>query len=137
MVPAVFTCPGLWAATGAQRPSAVRWRTMRLPRNPLLARGALRQTGGALELTDAGRGFVTGFGIDLDGLPKSRAPLCRECLDWSERRSHLAVQLGRAMFSRMEALGWATRVKGTRVVRFSTDGAAAFAEVFGGGLRQG
>lgn len=103
----------------------------------LLVRGVLRQSGEALELTEAGRGFVTGFGIDLDGLPKSRAPMCRDCLDWSERRSHLAGQLGRAMLSRIEALGWATRVKGTRVVRFSPDGAAGFAEVFGGGLRRG
>lgn len=99
----------------------------------LLARGVLRRSGDALELTDAGRRFVTGFGIDLGALPKSRAPLCRDCLDWSERRSHLAGRLGRAMLSRIEEIGWATRVTGTRVVRFSRAGEAAFAEMFGGG----
>lgn len=102
----------------------------------LLAQGVLRRAGEALELTDAGLEFVAGFGIDLTALPKSRAPMCRDCLDWSERRSHLAGQLGRAMLSRIEEMGWAKRVAGTRVVRFSRDGEAAFAEVFGGGARQ-
>ncbi len=96
----------------------------------LLARGFLRQGKDALQLTAQGRGFVTGFGIDLDAMPASRAPLCRDCLDWSERRSHLAGRLGRAMLSHMEDLGWAERVDGTRIVRFTRSGQAAFDQAF-------
>ena len=59
-----------------------------------------------------------------------RRPLCRECLDWSERRSHLAGSLGRALLSRFEDSGWARREPGTRVVAFSPQGAAAFARAF-------
>lgn len=87
-----------------------------------------------LVLTSAGRSFVTEFGIDLDRLPKSRAPMCRECLDWSERRSHLAGQLGRAMLSRMEQTGWARRLDGTRIVDFTPVGLRKFEQVFGRAL---
>ncbi|WP_299847350.1 helix-turn-helix transcriptional regulator [uncultured Roseovarius sp.] len=83
-----------------------------------------------LTLTDAGHGFVTGLGIDLEALPPSRAPLCRDCLDWSERRSHLAGRLGRALLSHMQAAGWASRLDGTRVVRFSPQGLTAFDRAF-------
>ncbi|MEL7257822.1 MAG: winged helix-turn-helix domain-containing protein [Pseudomonadota bacterium] len=97
----------------------------------LQARGLVSARGDELLLTKAGRSFVTEFGIDLDRLPKSRAPLCRECLDWSERRSHLAGQLGRAMLARMEELKWAKRVEGTRIVRFTRSGLRDFEHTFG------
>jgi hypothetical protein len=57
-------------------------------------------------------------------------PLCRECLDWSARRSHLAGSLGRAFLSRFEEKGWAKRERGTRIVRFSPLGEKAFARTF-------
>lgn len=81
-------------------------------------------------LTDAGADFATGFQIDLDILRSKRTPLCRECLDWSERRSHLAGSLGRAFLSRFEELSWAKRDQKTRVVTFSRDGARQFERLF-------
>ncbi|MDA0703690.1 MAG: hypothetical protein O3A96_10725, partial [Proteobacteria bacterium] len=65
-----------------------------------------------------------------DALREKRAPLCRECLDWSERRSHLAGSLGRAFLSRFEALSWARRDQKTRVVTFSRSGAEEFQRLF-------
>jgi hypothetical protein len=70
------------------------------------------------------------LGIDLDGLKAKRVPLCRECLDWSERRSHLAGSLGRALLARFEVLGWATRDPNSRVVQFSPPGEAQFRSAF-------
>lgn len=102
----------------------------------LLTRGMLVHRGETLELSQRGQAFIGEFGIDLSRLPASRAPLCRECLDWSERRSHLAGQLGRAMLARIEEMGWARRIEGTRVVRFTREGDAAFARVFGGAAHQ-
>ena len=98
--------------------------------NSLSARGFLAHAKGGLTLTDAGHGFIAGLGIDLSALPPSRAPLCRECLDWSERRSHLAGRLGRALLSHMLEIGWARRVDGTRVIRFAKPGEAAFMAAF-------
>ncbi|MEM7316136.1 MAG: winged helix-turn-helix domain-containing protein [Planctomycetota bacterium] len=96
----------------------------------LLAKGHLAFDGDDLALTGAGGDFVERFGINLDALCAKRAPLCRECLDWSERRSHLAGSLGRAFLSKFEELGWASRDQRTRVVAFSRDGTKEFERLF-------
>lgn len=92
--------------------------------------GAFAVTETGLDLTEPGLARMAAFGIDLDKLARNRAPLCRECLDWSARESHLAGKLGRALLTRIETLGWAERVAGTRVVRFSKAGRAAFDTAF-------
>jgi hypothetical protein len=92
----------------------------------MIERGLIVENGEKLVLTDIGVTFATDFGIDVAVLSKAKAPLCKTCLDWSERRSHLAGSLGRALFSRFEDLGWATREKATRVVTFSPAGEASF-----------
>jgi len=81
-------------------------------------------------LTRPGAAFVTAFGIDLEALSRRKAPLCRECLDWSERRPHLAGSLGRALLARFEALDWARRDQTSRAVIFSPAGTEAFARTF-------
>ncbi len=96
----------------------------------LIARGLVRLDGEELVLTDTGATFAADFEIDIDSLRKARAPLCRECLDWSERRSHLAGSLGRAFLTRFEELSWAKRDQKTRVVSFSRDGIRAFHNLF-------
>lgn len=96
----------------------------------MVGQGLLREEGEDVGLTEDGMGFVTRFGIDVGALSKSRAPLCRSCLDWSERRSHLAGALGRAMLTRMEAEGWMTRVPSQRVIEVTGKGKAAFATTF-------
>ncbi len=94
-----------------------------------LALGYLGREGEALVLTTAGAALVRDFGIDLDALNRGRAPLCRDCLDWSERRAHLAGSLGRALLTRFENLGWARRDSETRAVHFSVKGEQKFAEL--------
>lgn len=90
----------------------------------------LRTQGGTLDLSKAGRAFVSKFGIDIADLASRKAPLCLECLDWSERRSHLAGSLGRAFLGCFEEKGWAKRERGTRIVRFSPSGEKAFTRIF-------
>ena len=82
-------------------------------------------------LTADGEVFVAKLGIDLASLRQSRRPLCKSCLDWSVRRSHLAGALGGAMLTRFYELGWAKRVKDSRTVTFSPTGQTAFAKTFG------
>ncbi|KGB80878.1 ArsR family transcriptional regulator [Rhodovulum sp. NI22] len=95
----------------------------------MMARQFLSQPGDDLMLSPGGARFVREFGIDLDALAANRAPLCRECLDWSERRSHLAGSLGRAMLHRIEELGWARRDGATRAVLFTPRGRNGFEEL--------
>ena len=96
----------------------------------LVSRGFLQTRRGTLHLSKAGSAFANNFGIDVGNLLSRKVPLCRECLDWSARRSHLAGSLGRAFLSRFEEKGWAKRERGTRVVRFSSLGEKAFARTF-------
>lgn len=85
--------------------------------------------GDGLALTPDGTAFFGQLGIDLAQLSTQRGPLCRECLDWSERRSHLAGSLGRALLTTVLARGWATRDPGSRAVHFSARGRAAFEQL--------
>jgi DNA-binding transcriptional ArsR family regulator len=88
----------------------------------LIERGLLVRRDDAVQVTAEGRKFFARSGLDLAPLEHGRRPLCRPCLDWSERRSHLSGMLGTAIFERVLARGWAVRQPGTRVVRFSPDG---------------
>lgn len=97
----------------------------------LLAHGHLRRDDGVLVLTKSGEAFVRDLGIDLGALQAKKGALCRECLDWSERRSHLAGSLGRALFSRFEELGWMKCAPDSRVVTFSKHGKKMFNAMFG------
>ena len=83
-----------------------------------------------LALTGKGRRFFAGFGIDLPAIENGRRPLCRTCLDWSERRSHLGGSLGAALLDRFGQKGWLRRDTG-RVLIFTPEGSAAFHASFG------
>ncbi len=93
-------------------------------------RGLLREHDDDLELTRKGEDFVVDFGIDLAALAAKRRPLCRLCLDWSNRRSHLAGALGVAFLTRICELRWANRKDGDRAVRFNPSGERQFRDLF-------
>jgi DNA-binding MarR family transcriptional regulator len=88
----------------------------------LIGRGALQRRGDELKLTAAGARWFADFGIDTVQLAKDARTFCRPCLDWSERRCHLAGGLGKAMLKRIEHNGWARRSRNTRIVRFTPEG---------------
>lgn len=91
----------------------------------LVEREALALTAAGLILTPEGATLVGKLGVD-PGVPMpGRRPFCRSCLDWSERRDHLAGGLGALLLNRFEQLGWARRVPGSRVLAFSTQGEGA------------
>ena len=96
----------------------------------LLAKGFLTPENEGLGLTDNGQAFFEGFEIDFAPLEKSRRPLCKSCLDWSNRRSHLAGSLGSALLTRFYDLRWAKRLEGSRIVAFSTNGEKEFLRLF-------
>jgi DNA-binding transcriptional ArsR family regulator len=72
-------------------------------------------------LTLAGEAWFADFGIDVRVFKTSRRSLARRCLDWSERRPHLAGALGAALFLRLQSLGWIAKKKG-RAVRLTLAG---------------
>ncbi|PGH44608.1 transcriptional regulator, ArsR family [Micromonospora sediminicola] len=86
----------------------------------LLARGVLDRAGG-LALTPAGMSWLAEMGVPVEPLRAARRPLVRDCLDWTERRPHLAGALGAALCGRFLDLGWTARGTG-RAVRLTPAG---------------
>jgi len=86
-------------------------------------------------ITDAGTKFFLRVGILLpDSEMSSRRttrPLCRPCLDWSERRPHLAGRLGAALCTHAFKAGWLRRINGTRAVVTTPKGLMAMKQIFG------
>lgn len=76
----------------------------------------------AMTLTKDGEAWCGRIGVDLALLRSKRRQLCRACLDWSERRMHLAGALGAAILDRLFALRYAEREIGSRVVMLSPRG---------------
>jgi DNA-binding transcriptional ArsR family regulator len=79
------------------------------------------------ELTDDGRDFLTGVGVEM---PSSRRPLVRYCIDWTEQRHHLSGGLGRAVFDRFLSAGWVKRASRGRALTVTDQGRGALAEHF-------
>src|SRR2546427_7162581 len=86
----------------------------------------------AAEITTAGTRFFTEFGI---ALPHStRRHFCRLCLDWTERRPHIAGAVGAALTKRCFDLGWTERMKDSGAVIVTASGKRGFLETFGIGV---
>jgi DNA-binding transcriptional ArsR family regulator len=85
----------------------------------------------AAEITIAGTRFLVEFGIDLSGLNSTRRRFCRFCIDWTERRPHIAGAVGAALTKRYFDLGWIDRTKHSRAVLVTPPGKRGFLETFG------
>lgn len=90
------------------------------------------ETGPAIvRLTADGEAALAAFGIDLGELRTSRRRFVGECLDWTQRRSHLNGAVGAALTARFFELGWIERGKRRRAVRVTPAGADGLAATFG------
>jgi DNA-binding transcriptional ArsR family regulator len=93
-------------------------------------RDFLAHTAGGLDLTRKGHAFCHALGLTEADLAPARAPLCRDCLDWSERQSHLGGRLGRLLLQRFELRGWLRRREGSRALMVTPEGRRALALAF-------
>lgn len=82
-------------------------------------------------VTAEGTDFLARFGLDMERVGQGKRAFCRPCLDWSERRPHLAGAIGAALAHRCFETGWVARLPDTRALSLSPAGRAGFAEVFG------
>lgn len=97
----------------------------------LLQKKALVLSADGLGVTAPGQQLFEQIGIDTAALSAQRRNFCRSCLDWSERRHHLAGSLGAALYARILELGWAQRAKDSRVVTFTVAGERALHQLIG------
>ena len=90
------------------------------------------QDGGLL--TEEGEAFLATLGIDVPTIRPSRSgrgTLCRPCLDWSERRPHLAGLVGREMYAAFSRQGWVRAPAGGRAVTVTPLGSRSLERHFG------
>jgi DNA-binding transcriptional ArsR family regulator len=97
----------------------------------LVARDYVVLDDDAAEITTAGTRFFTEFGIALRPLRSTRRRFCRLCLDWTERRPHIAGAVGAAITRRCFELGWIERMKRSHAVIVTPVGRRGFRETFG------
>jgi DNA-binding transcriptional ArsR family regulator len=88
----------------------------------LADRGVLVPDDHGYTLTPAAPAVLAQIGVRIERLEDRRRPLARACMDWSERRHHLAGSLGAAVTSRLIELDWLRLSEASRVVRMTVQG---------------
>lgn len=96
----------------------------------MVARGQIEIGADGAILTGPGRFLLAEIGVEFP--PERRgAVFCRPCLDWSERRHHLAGAVGAALYRTLLARNWIRRAADTRTVTVTPPGRAALERYFG------
>ena len=88
----------------------------------------LSEEGG--EVTKTGARFLGRFGAELNAKAAGRRIFCRACLDWSERRYHVAGFVGAEIWRRCLELGWLARQRDSRALRLTPAGRRGLRDVF-------
>ena len=101
----------------------------------LVNAGAVELDDDAGLVTERGVGLLRRAGIDVaaSGAPKTARParrLCRACLDWSERRFHIAGRLGAAICRHALEQRWVRRLEDTRALEVTAAGRTALRQAF-------
>ena len=94
----------------------------------LLAERWLEEDGRSYRLTPAGTRALRALGIEARG--RREQPAARRCLDWTERRPHIAGPVGTALATLALERGWVRRVRGTRAVVVTPTGRTQLEKVF-------
>jgi DNA-binding transcriptional ArsR family regulator len=94
------------------------------------ARGQIDLASDGAALTAAGRDLLDELGVELPSIEAGDRLFCRPCLDWSERRHHLAGVVGAALFRLFVARGWIRRVENCRTMAITPPGQIAFERHF-------
>jgi DNA-binding transcriptional ArsR family regulator len=97
----------------------------------LIGRGHVAFEGDAGEVTETGRPFFAKLGIDLTPPVKGRRVYCRSCLDWSERRAHIAGHVGAQIAQFCFERKWLARKPASRALTTTPQGAKMLASAFG------
>lgn len=93
--------------------------------------GYLTEKDQRYEMTAKGEVFFKDFGIDTDSLLKQKRPFARPCLDWSERRPHLAGALAMVILKKMIAEDWMRKIHDSRTLMITSKGQSNLYDLLG------
>lgn len=85
-------------------------------------KGVLHKYRGAYRVDETGWNWFAKLDIDKEEVSSSRRLLARQCLDWSERRPHLAGALGAALLEQMMHRNWMRKVAHSRELVITSKG---------------
>jgi DNA-binding transcriptional ArsR family regulator len=132
--------------TGASRAKSLRWARMCYDHlagavgvsvtEALMAHGLIQERDGGYLLGPCGAEGFGRFGVDVAKLERRTRPLLRPCLDWSERRYHLAGSLGAALTAALVEHRWITTREASRIVTVTGEGQSGLREWLGIDLAQ-
>ncbi|MEW5917168.1 MAG: ArsR family transcriptional regulator [Gemmatimonadota bacterium] len=91
----------------------------------------LRVDGGEYAVEPAGEQGLAALGVDVASLRRVRRQFAKRCLDWTERRYHVAGSLGAALCDSLLRRKWVLRVRGTRALHITPDGYRGLRRTFG------
>jgi len=95
--------------------AALQKRGYLIPREPRI-----------FEVTKRGQAWFHDFGISVGESQLKHSRFARRCLDWTERRHHLAGKLGSAVLTRLRELRWVAPIRGSRALRVTLQGQEEF-----------
>jgi DNA-binding transcriptional ArsR family regulator len=97
----------------------------------MVRRRLLKPAGRDFLLTASGARFLGRLGVDVEKTRRERRAFARQCLDWSERRAHLAGALGAAVARRCLDLRWMHPVGEERTLTLTPQGLRGLRTWFG------
>ena len=97
----------------------------------LVARRVIEPGDGGFAITSAGDEALARFGLDMAAIRGARRATARACLDWSERRPHVAGALGAALLGELLDRRWLRRAGDGRVLTLTPAGASGLESTFG------
>ncbi len=100
--------------------------TNRLVREKILIAGPQQY-----DVTRKGAQWFHELDIDVEFLKQERRQLSRRCLDWSERKPHLAGALGAALLTTWTDRQWVTRHKNSRLATLTARGQEGLYKLLG------
>ncbi len=96
----------------------------------LLQEQILRPVDREYRVTPRGTEFFQDIGLDVIFAQQNRRTFARPCLDWTERKHHLAGALGAAMLSTMLAKNWVRKIENTRALMITASGESKIYDTF-------
>ncbi|MCG7547872.1 winged helix-turn-helix domain-containing protein [Pseudoalteromonas sp. Of7M-16] len=96
----------------------------------LVSADMLEDFGELTRLTEKGKTYFVSLGVDFKQFKKNSRPVCKSCLDWSERRNHMAGHLGNWVLNYIFEKNWAKQDLDARSITFTNKGLTAFKRAF-------